>query len=228
MIMTGDEKSDGFMSRWSRRKLDVEAAEAADAEELTAAMAATEPAAEAPDEPTEEQLANQAAAEAVDLETLGKDSDFSVFMKDGVSPLLRKQAMAALWRSDPVFANVDGLVDYGEDFANPDLVMKTFTSAYQAGRGYLKVLEEQAKTLAAQEASEVGDDADQAATDQPLAAGDGVDDDQAPDHDLADDLDDAAPQATDLAPAEPMDDDASAEPDMVKVPLRTRLGLDQG
>lgn len=82
--------------------------------------------------------ANREAAEAVDLERLDQDSDFSVFMKEGVPELLRRRAMGVLWRSNPVFANVDGLVDYDDDFGSPSLVMKTLKTAWQVGRGYAK------------------------------------------------------------------------------------------
>jgi len=125
-----------FLSRWSRRKLEArEAAEKPVAEEASVPQeedAGTIAAREA------ELQANREAAEAVDLATLSEKSDFSVFMKDGVPAVLRRQAMAALWRSSPVFANVDGLVDYGEDFTDPGLTPKTLQSAWQAGRGYLK------------------------------------------------------------------------------------------
>ncbi|MEE9194622.1 MAG: DUF3306 domain-containing protein, partial [Alphaproteobacteria bacterium] len=48
--------------------------------------------------------------------TLDKDSDYSVFMKEGVPEQLKKLALRKLWRSDPVFAVLDGLNDYDEDF----------------------------------------------------------------------------------------------------------------
>lgn len=51
-----------------------------------------------------------------DIESLDKDSDYTVFLKDGVPEELRKLALRALWRSDPVLANLDGLNDYDEDF----------------------------------------------------------------------------------------------------------------
>jgi len=89
--------------------------------------------------------ANRAAAEEVDLATLDETSDFTVFMKDGVPSLLRKQALAILWRSSPVFAHIDGLIDYDDDFGSPDLIMKTFQSAWQSGRGYETPAEENAE-----------------------------------------------------------------------------------
>ena len=122
-------KDEGALSRWSRRKRGV-APEAAEA--------SPEPTAPEPEVSPEVLEANRAAAEAVDLETIGRGSDMSVFERAGVPDWLRRRAFAALWRSDPVFANLDGLNDYDEDFASPSLVMKTFKSAWQAGRGYLK------------------------------------------------------------------------------------------
>ena len=125
-----------LLSRWSKRKLAKEVESQAVQETVADEEAVPDPEREA------ELLANLEAAEAVDLETLNEESDLSVFMKDGVPELLKRRAMAALWRSSPVFANVDGLVDYDDDFGSPDLIMKTFQSAWQAGRGYLNNDEE--------------------------------------------------------------------------------------
>ncbi|MGF1622205.1 MAG: DUF3306 domain-containing protein [Rhodomicrobiaceae bacterium] len=134
-----DPENTSLLSRWSRRKRAAREGEATEAERQPVPETAKEPAdAEAIAEREAELEANRKAAEAVDLTKLDKTVDFSVFMKAGVPALLRKQAMAALWRSDPVYANVDGLVDYGDDFGSPDLIMKTFKSAWQSGRGYLK------------------------------------------------------------------------------------------
>ena len=103
------------------------------------------------DEEDPVEKANREAAEAIDLETLDETSDYTVFMKKGVPAALKRQAMSALWRSNPVLANVDGLVEYGEDYANPDLIMKTFKSAWQAGRGYVEHQERLAREAAAKE-----------------------------------------------------------------------------
>ncbi len=143
--MADDDEPEGMMSRWSKRKLAVVRAGPEPEQEPLSPDISTE---ETARRETELQ-ANREAAEAVDLEALTDESDFSVFLKDGVPDLLRKQAMMILWRSNPVFANVDGLVDYDDDFGSPDLIMKTFKSAYQAGRGYLDLFkedEEPAKT----------------------------------------------------------------------------------
>ena len=60
----------------------------------------------------------------------------SVFLRRGVPEALKRRAFRALWRSDPVFGNLDRLNDYDEDFRAPSIAMKVFQSAWQAGRGY--------------------------------------------------------------------------------------------
>lgn len=132
--MSDSEEKEGRLSRWSKRKMAVARGEDLEAEATPSSSDPEEISAER----QAELLANREAAEAVDLDELTDGSDFSVFFKDGVPELLKRQAMAILWRSNPVFANVDGLVDYDDDFANPDLIMKTFKSAYQIGQGYLQ------------------------------------------------------------------------------------------
>lgn len=124
-----DEDNGSFLDRWSRRKRAAPAPE-------PAADVAPDPEAQAREAAA--QARNREAAEAIDLTTLSADTDMSLFFRDGVPAVLRQRALAALWRTDAVFSNVDGLVDYGEDFGRSDLVMKTFASAWQAGRGYLK------------------------------------------------------------------------------------------
>jgi len=47
--------------------------------------------------------------------SLGADSDYTVFMQEGVPEALRVQALRKLWRSHPVIATVDDLSDYGQE-----------------------------------------------------------------------------------------------------------------
>jgi hypothetical protein len=58
-------------------------------------------------------------------------------MRKGVPAELRKRALQRLWRSDPVLANLDGLVEYGEDYTKIGTVKSVVRSAYQVGRGML-------------------------------------------------------------------------------------------
>lgn len=82
-----------------------------------------QPAAEPPVESGSKDTASPEAADAKatpadlpDIESLDRDSDFSVFLKDGVPEELRRLALRKLWRTDPVFAIIDGLDDYDEDY----------------------------------------------------------------------------------------------------------------
>jgi hypothetical protein len=69
------------------------------------------------------------------IEELTADSDFTPFLQAGVPEELKRLALRKLWRSDPVLANLDGLVEYGEDFGaafrNPGPVATLF----RIGRG---------------------------------------------------------------------------------------------
>ncbi len=71
-----------------------------------------------------------------DPETLGKDGDFAAYLRDGVPEVLQRRALRALWRSDPVLANLDGLNDYDEDFRHVGTVAQAVQTAWRAGRGY--------------------------------------------------------------------------------------------
>ncbi|MGI9350451.1 MAG: DUF3306 domain-containing protein [Rhizobiaceae bacterium] len=140
--MTVRDKEENALSRWSNRKRQVaresnvadEVVESEDSEDAEIREAKL--------------LANREAAEAIDLDTINEESDLSLFMKEGVPDALRRKALSVLWRSNPVFANLDGLNDYDENFADPKLIMKTFTSAYRIGKGYLKdIVEEEDDTV---------------------------------------------------------------------------------
>jgi hypothetical protein len=122
-----------FLSRWSERKqraeLDAEGNRPdANSERVEGADAGTV---------DEEQAANQAAAEAIDIDSLDEDSDYSPFFKDGVPPALKSAALQRLWRSSPVFANIDGLNDYDEDFTIPKTPMGAIKTAWKFGRGFI-------------------------------------------------------------------------------------------
>jgi hypothetical protein len=92
-----------FLARWSRLKQRARTAPAP-------ADAAAPPATAAPDIPAPD-------TDLPPIESLTAESDFSPFMQPGVPEAARNAALQKLWRSDPVFANLDGLVEYGEDFA---------------------------------------------------------------------------------------------------------------
>ena len=157
--MTTDQEDDGVISRWSRRKRGIAVED--DQEKKISAEEQKEV-----DEALEaELLENRQAAEEIDLETIDEESDLSIFMKAGVPEALKRKALAALWRSNPVFANIDGLNDYDEDFGSSDLIMKTFKSAWQAGKGYMDKHVDQEEEIQVAETEESTESADTDKTD---------------------------------------------------------------
>ena len=137
------------MSRdfWARRKAAVEAeAEAEKRAEAAAEAAQREQALE--DKSDEEILAE---LELPDPDTLEEGDDFKVFLRDVVPARIRTRALRRLWRLNPVLANVDGLVDYGEDFTDSAMVVEGMQTAYQVGKGMTKHVEELARQAAEKE-----------------------------------------------------------------------------
>ena len=72
-----------------------------------------------------------------DPDALTAEDDFSGFMAKTVPERLRQRALRKLWRLNPALANVDGLVDYGEDFTDAAMVIENLASTYQVGKGML-------------------------------------------------------------------------------------------
>lgn len=129
---------DGIMSRWSRRK-------AAVAQEAEAEAEAERAEAPAPveDKPEAEVLAELGLQ---DPDEMDMGDDFSGFMKSAVPAKLRNRALRKLWLTNPALANIDGLVDYGEDFTDASTVVEKITTAYQVGKGYLaKIADDEEK-----------------------------------------------------------------------------------
>ena len=205
--MTTDQEDDGVISRWSKRKRGIAVEGDPETEVSPEEQREVDEAREA------ELLENRQAAEEIDLDTIDEESDLSIFMKAGVPQTLKKQALAALWRSNPVFANIDGLNDYDEDFGSSDLIMKTFKSAWQAGQGYMEnnSVEEEETQLA-----EVEDNIDLAKVDE---------DDQVDAEDNAFDADNAEEiniSEDEVVSAE-ADEEDLLEDSRPKVSLRKRL-----
>ena len=59
------------------------------------------------------------------------------FLASAVPQRLKDRALSQLWRLNPVLANLDGLVDYGEDFTDAATVIEGLQTAYEVGRGML-------------------------------------------------------------------------------------------
>jgi hypothetical protein len=129
--MSDEDGGDGFISRWSRRKREVER-EPADRPAGPDAIGSA-PAQQEMSEAERQRIVD----ELPDVESLSEESDFAAFMREGVPDELRQRALRRLWRLNPVFANLDGLNDYDLDYTDAATVVKNLKSAWQVGRGYL-------------------------------------------------------------------------------------------
>lgn len=126
---------------WTLRKQAVKAEETKVAK---AALAQTE----AQERKLQDKRTDEELLEELDLpnpDTLQSGDDFSAFMSKAVPDRLRRRALRKLWGSNPVLANVDGLVDYGEDFSDGAMVIENLQTTYQVGKGMLRHLEEIAR-----------------------------------------------------------------------------------
>lgn len=125
-------------NRWSQRRAAVKAEAETDAKALQEAVVAQEHA--ELEEKNDAQIL--AELELTDPDSMKMGDDFSVFMKTAVPERIRKRALRKLWLSNPVLANVDNLVDYGEDFAAETKLGAVIKTSYQVGKGMLKHVEE--------------------------------------------------------------------------------------
>lgn len=147
-----------FLARWARRKAEARNVEAPVPEDEPAeraeeqAQAPAEPAETdvPPDEETREQWI--AELEKIDVDSLGYDHDFAIYMRAWVPQRLRQKALRKLWTTNPTLACLDGLNDYEEDFTDAATVMANMKSDWLPGRGY-ELLEnlDRAETAAADE-----------------------------------------------------------------------------
>jgi hypothetical protein len=83
-------------------------------------------------------------------------------MAKSIPQRLRQRALRKFWTLNPILANVDGLVDYGEDFTDAATVIENLASTYQVGKGMLAHIqheEERAKKLL-EEAELIDDEAE--------------------------------------------------------------------
>jgi len=96
-----------------------------------------------PPEATTTEPTGERPPELPSVEDLDYDSDYAPFLSPDVSDSVRKLALRRLWRSNPILANVDGLVDYDDDFTDAATVIEGLKSVYQVGRGMLVEEEEE-------------------------------------------------------------------------------------
>jgi hypothetical protein len=128
------------LGRWARLKAEARAAER-EAEIVPEALpsppVAVEPEVLEPREP------EPAKVELPPIESLTKDSDFSLFMRGGVPDVARKAALRKLWTLDPHFAQIDISECHSIDFhAVPTFPEGLKNTIYRAGKGMVEAVEE--------------------------------------------------------------------------------------
>lgn len=139
---------------WSRRKAAVEAETEADLRAVEAEEEAVREA--ALEEKSDEEILQELGLP--DPDTLVQGDDFKAFMAKTVPARIRQRAIRKLWLSNPVLANVDGLVDYGEDFTDSNLVVEGMKTAYQVGKGMTRHIEEMLRQAEAENAPQAPED----------------------------------------------------------------------
>ena len=139
---------------WSRRRAAVEAEEAQEARALKEAEAQARDA----------ELAERSDADLLaeldlpDPDTLGPGDDFKAFLTEAVPARLKTRALRRLWVTNPVLANVDGLIDYGEEFTDAAMAVENIQTAYQVGKGMTAHVEELARQAEREAAAQDADD----------------------------------------------------------------------
>jgi hypothetical protein len=136
---------EGFLRRWSRRKAEARSVPTTAVENPSVAAEAAPASREQPPEPERGASAPIDPKDLPDIESLDANSDFTVFMRPGVPEHLRTLALRKLWRSDPTFSKLDGMVEYGEDYSIASWPKEAIRTAYKVGRGFLEQIGEDAE-----------------------------------------------------------------------------------
>jgi hypothetical protein len=141
--------SDGFLGRWSRRKLEAEQGKPLPddppVEQVAAAAAPAEDAPVAVEPPNPVTPFAEPATELPtptleDVRALTADSDFSRFAARGVAPEVKNAALKKLF-ADPRYNVMDGLDVYIDDYSKPD-PLPTHIARQLAGAAFLRLFEE--------------------------------------------------------------------------------------
>lgn len=116
--------TDGFLGRWSRRKLDAKEGKPLEAEPALPAVLAAEDAAVEEPAPRAGEGPGKLPAEVPpptleDVQALTAESDFSRFAARDVAPDVKNAAMKRLF-ADPRYNVMDGLDVYIDDYSKPD------------------------------------------------------------------------------------------------------------
>jgi hypothetical protein len=155
---------EGFVRRWSRRKQEARRERPVEPEAVPAAEPVAEtPLAAPPVEPGERPQGDEEPVRLEDLPDiagLGPESDFRIFMRKGVPPELRRQALRKLWHAKPLVGQPEQLLDYADDYTDAARAVPGVKTLWRIGRGFLPDPEE------AEERPEVAEAAEPAGEDE--------------------------------------------------------------
>lgn len=148
--------SDGFLGRWSRRKLDAKQGKPQPPEAPAQAAVAPQPGVAAPVAPVASVASVASVAPArvqtieippelppptlEDVRALTAESDFSRFAARDVAPEVKNAALKKLF-SDPRYNVQDGLDVYIDDYSRPD-PLPEHVARQLAGAAFLKLFDE--------------------------------------------------------------------------------------
>jgi hypothetical protein len=139
---------DPFLTRWSRRKRTA-TDDAKTPDEPASKDSPPEEDSHLAEDGTPETAMSPEEAEIVaqlpDIDSLEDGSDFTVFLQDGVPEALRRRALRKLWRLNPVYANLDGLNDYDEDFTLATSALTAVKTVYKVGKGMISEEDDEPK-----------------------------------------------------------------------------------
>jgi Protein of unknown function (DUF3306) len=107
------------------------------------------------------------------IDELTAESDYTVFLGKNVPQALTNAALRKLWLSDPVFANLDRLNDYDDDYSIVESVVSAVRTSYQVGKGHIDEAEETVAKLEPADADEESEKIERAESPADSSAPDG-------------------------------------------------------
>ena len=132
--------SDGFLSRWSKRKIDVKEGKPVEPEPLPEVVAIQDA-----DLPAEPPAPPPPTLE--DVQALTPESDFKRFASADVAPEVKNAAMKKLF-ADPRYNVMDGMDVYTGDYSQPDPIPESMLRQLASAK-FLGLFDEEEKEEAA-------------------------------------------------------------------------------
>jgi hypothetical protein len=84
---------------------------------------------------TEQEQSSAIPDDLPDIDTLDGDSDYTLFLRNDTPEHLKRLALKKLFNSNPIFAGLDGLNDYDEDYSMIGMVTEAVATRYKPGKG---------------------------------------------------------------------------------------------